>query len=312
MNLLASTMAVPADLTSQPINTLPLDPLLAMSFSCEMLDCAALPSTSVAEGEVQAAATTDAAEQPTVVASVDASLLNMPAFFAPIIPKMPERQASAPTAELVSSEQVSVAPQQLAAVSMPLLSSFSNDVDVPALKNDPAAVIANDVADQSVAIRPFELNTMAVSRMPEAKPSEWAPIKLEPTQPASWSRHLETALKDRLDVQLGHGIERAVIKLSPPMLGSLEISIKHEAGALSVQLHASNSDVTKQLHAITDQMRADLSQKEYNSVAVEVRDPSANKDGSPKKHAAETDEVGQALAELDEETSEFGSILARI
>jgi flagellar hook-length control protein FliK len=310
MNLLASTMAAPADLTPQPINTLPLDPLLAMSFSGEMLDCAAPPQTAAVEGEVKTEATTDATEQPT--ASVDASLLNMPAFFAPIIPKMPERQASAPTAELVSSEQVSVAPQQLAAVSMPLLSSSSNDVDVPALKNDAAAVIANDVADQSVAIRPFELNTMAVSRMPEAKPSEWAPIKLEPTQPASWSRHLETALKDRLDVQLGHGIERAVIKLSPPMLGSLEISIKHEAGALSVQLHASNSDVTKQLHAITDQMRADLSQKEYSSVAVEVRNPAANKDGSPKKHAAESDEVGRALAELDEETSEFGSILARI
>lgn len=309
MNLLASTMAAPVDLTPQPIHTLPLDPLLAMSFSGEMQGCAApLPAV---EGEVKAVGATDATEQPAVVASVDASLLSMPAFFAPIIPKMPEQQASAPVAELVLAEQVSRAPQQLAAVSIPLFSSSSNDVDAPMLKNDAPAVIANDVADH-VAIRPFELNTMAVSSMPEAKPSEWAPIKLEPTQPASWSRHLETALKDRLDVQLGHGIERAVIKLSPPMLGSLEISIKHEAGALSVQLHASNSDVTKQLHAITDQMRADLSQKEYNSVAVEVRDPSANKDGSPKKHAAETDEVGQALAELDEETSEFGSILARI
>jgi flagellar hook-length control protein FliK len=311
MNLLASTMAAPADLTPQPINTLPLDPLLAMSFSGEMLDCAAPPQTAAVEGEVKTAATADATEQSAVVASVDASLLSMPAFFAPIIPKMPERQASSSAAELVLAEQVSCAPQQLAAVSILLFSSSSNDVDAPMLKNDAPAVIANDVADH-VAIRPFELNTLAVSHMPEAKPSEWAPIKLEPTQAASWSRHLETALKDRLDVQLGHGIERAVIKLSPPMLGSLEISIKHEAGALSVQLHASNSDVTKQLHAITEQMRADLSQKEYSSVAVEVRDPAANKDGSPKKQSAETDEVGQALAELDEETSEFGSILARI
>jgi flagellar hook-length control protein FliK len=311
MNLLASRMAAPADLTPQLINTLPLDPLLAMSFSGEMQGCAAPSPAPVAEGEVKAVDATDATELPTVVASVDASLLSMPAFFAPIIPKMPERQASAPAAELVSAEQVSLAPQQPAVVSMSLLSPSSSDVDVPALKNDVVAVSANDVADH-VAIRPFELNTMTVSHMQEAKPSEWAPIKLEPTQPASWSRHLEAALKDRLDVQLGHGIERAVIKLSPPMLGSLEISIKHEAGALSVQLHASNSDVTKQLHAITEQMRTDLSQKEYSSVAVEVRDPAANKDGSSKKHTAKTDEVGQALAELDEETSEFGSILARI
>ncbi|MCX7204617.1 MAG: flagellar hook-length control protein FliK [Proteobacteria bacterium] len=305
MNLLASMMAAPADLNPLSVNMPPLDPLLAMLFSGEMQDCAA----PMPEGEAKTADVADATEQPT--ASVDASLLSMPAFFAPIIPKMPEQQASAHVAELVLAEQVSRAPQQLAAVSMPLFSSSSNDVDAPVLKNDAAAVIANDVADH-VAIRPFELNTLAVSNMPEAKPSEWAPIKLEPTQPASWSRHLETALKDRLDVQLGHGIERAVIKLSPPMLGSLEISIKHEAGALSVQLHASNSDVTKQLHAITEQMRADLSQKEYSSVAVEVRDPAANKEGSPKKQSAETDEVGQALAELDEETSEFGSILARI
>jgi flagellar hook-length control protein FliK len=299
MNLLASMMAAPADLNLPAINTPPLDPLLAMLFSGEMQDCAApmVESEAVAVKDAK-----DINEQPT-----DASLLSMPAFFAPLIPKMPEPQVSVPVAELPDQE-LAIVP---AVVSAPLLSTSSSEVDTPALKNETVAVSVNDVADHA-AIRPFELNTMVASSVPEAKSSEWAPIKLEPTQPASWSRHLETALKDRLDVQLGHGIERAVIKLSPPMLGSLEISIKHEAGALSVQLHASNSDVSKQLHAITEQMRTDLSQKEYSSVAVEVRDPSANKDGSPKKHAAEIDEVGEALAELAEETSEFGSILARI
>ncbi|STR44537.1 flagellar hook-length control protein FliK [Iodobacter fluviatilis] len=300
MNLLASMMPHPADLNLPAINTPPLDPLLAMLFSGEMQDCA----TPVAESEAVATKDEkDISEQPT-----DVALLSMPAFFAPIIPKIPGPQISAAEADMIA--EPFIAPQQPVVVSSPPLTISHQEADAPLLKAEP--VLANDAPDQPAAIRPFELNTMAAGSMPQAKPSEWAPIKLEPTQPASWSRHLETALKDRLDVQLGHGIERAVIKLSPPMLGSLEISIKHEAGALSVQLHASNSDVTKQLHAITEQMRTDLSQKEYSSVAVDVRDPSASKDGSPKKQAAESDEVGQALAELGEETSEFGSILARI
>lgn len=299
MNLLASTLTAPADLNLPVLNALPPDPLLAMLFSGEMQGCA-VPDT---EGVVKAEPENEpvSAEQP-AVAGTDAALLSMPAFFAPIIPKMPEPQAPAADFTLVQQGQAFTPPA--AAI---LQTAVAEDTEAPLLKA--AVLLAGDTPDQPA--RPFELNTLAASSVPQAKPSEWAPIKLEPAQPASWSRHLETALKDRLDVQLGHGIERAVIKLSPPMLGALEISIKHEAGALSVQLHASNSDVTRQLHAITEQMRADLSQKEYSSVAVEVRDPSAN--GSPnKKHQQEADEVGQALAELDEEASEFGSILARI
>ncbi len=305
MNLLATTPAAPAELSPLPISIPALDPsLLVMSFSAEMQDCAA-PAAEVTTAEF-----TEPTEQP-LAATTDTSLLSMPAFFAPIIPQRPQPPASAPAAEWGLAEQISVAPAAPALIAAPLMSQPRQDADAPVLKNDVVAVIANDAPDQPIAMRPFELNTLAVSSAPEAKPSEWAPIKLEPTQPATWSRQLETALKDRIDVQLGHGIERAVIKLSPPMLGSLEISIKHEAGALSVQLHASNSDVTKQLHAITEQMRTDLSQKEYSSVAVEVRDSSTN--GSPnKKHQQQPDEVGKALAELNEEASEFGSILARI
>ncbi|WP_052370331.1 flagellar hook-length control protein FliK [Chromobacterium haemolyticum] len=108
---------------------------------------------------------------------------------------------------------------------------------------------------------------------------EWAPIKLPTEQPAKWGDKLSAALGERLQVQSSHGMDRALIRLDPPSLGSLEISIRHEAGALQVQLTASHGEVVRQLQAIGDALRQDLSNRQYTQVAVDVREGAPGQGG---------------------------------
>ncbi|HEY4066959.1 MAG TPA: flagellar hook-length control protein FliK [Burkholderiaceae bacterium] len=132
-------------------------------------------------------------------------------------------------------------------------------------------------------------------------------VKLPPQSPDQWNQPLTDALGDRLQVQLSRGSDQAVIRLDPPMLGSVEISIRHEAGSLQVQLSASNGDVLRQLHGIGDTLRQDLAQHQSGDVSVVVSDSSRDAGGADsqrgrgrQRDAQQTnDEPGQALAEAE-------------
>lgn len=88
--------------------------------------------------------------------------------------------------------------------------------------------------------------------------------------PEQWQQPLRQALGDRLQLQLQRNAEQAVIRLEPPNMGSIEISIRHSAGALQVNLSASNSEVLRQLNTIGDSVRQDLSNRQFTDVAVTV------------------------------------------
>jgi flagellar hook-length control protein FliK len=85
-----------------------------------------------------------------------------------------------------------------------------------------------------------------------------------------WQQPLRAALGERLQLQLQHNDNHAVIRLEPPNLGSIEISIRHSSGALQVTMAASHSEVVRQLNTIGDSMRQDLSQRQFSEVAVTV------------------------------------------
>jgi flagellar hook-length control protein FliK len=88
--------------------------------------------------------------------------------------------------------------------------------------------------------------------------------------PEQWQQPLRAALGDRLQLQLARNDERAVIRLEPPNMGSVEISVRHSGGALHVNIAASHSEVVRQLNTIGDAVRQDLSQRQFSDVAVTV------------------------------------------
>jgi len=88
--------------------------------------------------------------------------------------------------------------------------------------------------------------------------------------PTAWRQTLQEALGDRLQMQLGRGAEQATIRLEPPQLGRIEISVRHSGGNLEVHIAASNTEVLRQLNTVSDSLRNDLAGRQYASVSVNV------------------------------------------
>ena len=88
--------------------------------------------------------------------------------------------------------------------------------------------------------------------------------------PTAWRQSLQEALGERLNLQLGKNAEQATIRLEPPMLGRVEISIRHIAGALEVNITATHSEVLRQLNTVSDNLRSDLAGRQYTDVSVNI------------------------------------------
>jgi flagellar hook-length control protein FliK len=133
--------------------------------------------------------------------------------------------------------------------------------------------------------------------------------------PAAWRQSLQEALGERMHLQVGKGIEQAVIRLEPPQLGRIDIAIRHSAGALEVNISATNSDVLRQLQTVSDNLRSDLSQRQFTEVAVTVApapknnaapfgDPQQGRGGQQGREH-EDKQPGRALAEANDNPSGF-------
>ncbi|MET0518972.1 MAG: flagellar hook-length control protein FliK [Burkholderiaceae bacterium] len=112
----------------------------------------------------------------------------------------------------------------------------------------------------------------ALSSRSLAAPAELpaaAPLQLR-GEPGQWQQPLLQALGDRLQLQIAARSEQATIKLSPPMLGQVEIAIRQQGGELQVRLSASHGDVARQLQAGSETLRQDLVQRHSGEVSVQV------------------------------------------
>ncbi|AQR69105.1 hypothetical protein BZG29_12735 [Janthinobacterium sp. LM6] len=147
--------------------------------------------------------------------------------------------------------------------------------------------------------------TGAVNNTATAAPSGDT-IKLNgPAQ--QWQEPLREALGERLQTQIGRNSEHATIRLDPPMLGRIEISIRHTAGALQVNVTASNSEVLRQLQGIGENMRSDLAQRQYTEVAVNI---SATPRSPAAQAFAEGDARGQRQPGRQNDDAEPGRALS--
>lgn len=122
-----------------------------------------------------------------------------------------------------------------------------------------------------------------------------------------WQEPLREALGERLQTQIGRNSEHATIRLEPPMLGRIEISIRHTAGALQVNVTASNSEVLRQLQGIGENMRSDLAQRQYTDVAVNI---SATPRSPAAQAFAEGDARGQRQSGRQQDDAEPGRALS--
>lgn len=101
------------------------------------------------------------------------------------------------------------------------------------------------------------------------RPANWSTVKMDPNQ-QQWSQQLHSVLSDRLQIQTDNRIQHATIRLDPPDMGKIDISLHMDGGKLQVQINASQNDVYKALQHISHELRINLTEQNFSQVSVQV------------------------------------------
>ncbi|MGC0150935.1 flagellar hook-length control protein FliK [Chromobacterium vaccinii] len=241
-------------------------------------------------GAMQAAGRPDAVALPTLPADAAGARMSLPKQPGETddgdkdddAPRRPDPVALSP-AMLPSPLLAALLPQQQPAAVRPRENIAVDAAPAsPAAAPAPTPLAAKALASQLAELAaPFEQPAPVAAILPPpaapvaeqpSRPAESFTLALPPTQPDSWSGKLQTALGERLPQWVGQNMDRATLRLDPPALGTLEIAIRHQAGALTVELTASHGEVVRQLQGIGEALRQDLGSRQYTQVAVDVRE----------------------------------------
>ncbi|WP_018411165.1 flagellar hook-length control protein FliK [Methyloversatilis thermotolerans] len=235
------------------------------------------------------------------------------------------RQVARPdaaTADAVTAAGASAQPAASAALPSSSPGAVAELATVPAaatsLRTDRAAAAPAATSDTFEAVPVAQVTASAApAAAPQNNPGDSADavLTLKPSAPESWQQPLTEALGERLQMQSGRHGERAVIRLDPPALGRIEIVVQQDAaGAIQVQLSASNGEVLRQLHTMGDTLRQDLGQRQQADVTVVVSDGSRDMDGRSRsgqqQQPREQGRPGDALAEAETGFKDKGFTLA--
>lgn len=126
---------------------------------------------------------------------------------------------------------------------------------------------------QATAMTEMLAPTGAVASAPGAAVSTlpvWQADPL-PAQSQHWGQRLVQMLSDKIDLQLGLNVNKAMIRLDPPSLGSIELSVQLDGDRLTVQMHSSNAQLREAMGQGLEQLRASLQQKLGADVQIELR-----------------------------------------
>ncbi|KWH08479.1 hypothetical protein WT59_21990 [Burkholderia territorii] len=253
-------------------------------------DAQAPPSDDFAQVMATFPATLDVPTVPSAVAapsSVEATDRRAPAVGQPGNGAMPE--PGLPMAVSPANGIAFRASPLIEAASRPHVSEASQPADVhdagrpPGAASEAALVAAprstpraerseapgsgeQGAADKPAAAPAVPQNVAAVHREPAGAVQTAAPAA-----PVRWGTQMMNALGDRINVQMRQGVDQAVIRLDPQSMGTVHIAIRHEAGAIQVQLVASHEEVARQLQTVSEALRQELSVKQSGDVTVVVR-----------------------------------------
>lgn len=91
-----------------------------------------------------------------------------------------------------------------------------------------------------------------------------------PTLEARWGAQMMLALRDSVQMQIQQRVQHATIRLDPPHLGSLRVSVSHEAGRVDVHISAIQGDTARLLGQAGERLRQELAEQHSGQVSVSV------------------------------------------
>lgn len=98
----------------------------------------------------------------------------------------------------------------------------------------------------------------------------WQSAALNPQSP-QFAQQLWQLLGDKAELQLGLQVKKALVRLDPPSLGSIELAVSLDGDRLNVQVHSSNGLLRDAMAQGLEQLRASLAQRLGSELQVDVQ-----------------------------------------
>ncbi len=117
---------------------------------------------------------------------------------------------------------------------------------------------------------------------------------------SGWGQQLVNSLGERVHLQASQQLQQATIRLDPPELGRLEVTVRQEHDRLSVQISTSNSALRDALQETREQLRQILIPEYGAGVEVEIN------------YSGDSRQQTQAQALQEEEIVSNGALLSAV
>ncbi|MDP5292374.1 flagellar hook-length control protein FliK [Oceanimonas sp. CHS3-5] len=160
----------------------------------------------------------------------------------------------------------------------------------------PAAQAATSPATPEAP--PLFAHALSALRTAPTGSHEWAPVQLQPGDKAALGEQLLQTLKDKVELQLNQRVQQARIKLDPPEMGRMELTVRLEGERLHVQINASHSGLRDAITAQADRLRHDL--LAHHGAGVEVHVGQDGRQEQPPLFNQDM-QIGAAVAEPEDE-----------
>lgn len=127
-----------------------------------------------------------------------------------------------------------------------------------------------------------------------------------------WSEQLRTLLGERLQLQIDKHVQQATIRLDPPEMGKIDISVSFDAGKLQIHINASQGDIYRALQQSSNELRQNLIALHTSQVDVQIF--SGDKQQQKKQETTPGSKIIAAeIINSEEETSaDDGTLLATV
>lgn len=122
----------------------------------------------------------------------------------------------------------------------------------------------SDVNEASVQL-------LAGAHRTQAPVSQWGPVPVTSAAPlAHQAQEMLSPLREQIRFQVDQQIKQAELRLDPPELGKVELSIRLDGDRLHIQMHAANASVRDSLLIGLERLRAELAMDHGGQIDVDI------------------------------------------
>ncbi|CAE6917291.1 flagellar hook-length control protein FliK [Vibrio alginolyticus] len=144
-----------------------------------------------------------------------------------------------------------------------------------------------------------------------------AELAMNSSNKAEVGQRLVSMLSDKITLQASSQANKATIRLDPPELGKIDLTVTLERDRLSVQINSTNASVREAITQTVERLRAELVQENFLEVTVNIGNDDKS-DSSQHNHVQDdalthvASNLSASEEQVDESSEQQQEIIARV